>query len=68
MIQCIKGIFFGIVGLSAGLDHSDQSSVFEKQCGQTVLHADVDVCASDAKPADVPEVSVEVCLQELCGP
>jgi len=57
-----------VAGLSAGSDHSVQSEVFEKRGGAAVLHAAVDVCPGDAKLPDVPEVSVEECLQELCGP
>jgi len=60
-------LFICIAGISAGPDHSVQSSVFENRSGTAVLHAAVDVCPSDAKPPDVPEVSVEVSLQELCG-
>lgn len=61
-------LFICIAGLFAGSDHSVQSKVFKEQNGTAVVHAAVDVCPGDAKLPDVPEVYVEVCLQELCGP
>lgn len=61
-------LFICIAGLSAGSDHSVQSKVFEEKRGSAVVHAAVDVCPGDAELPDVPEVSVEVCLQELCVP
>lgn len=60
-------LFICIAGISAGPDHLVQSKVFEKQSGTAVIHAAVDVYPTDAKPPDVPEVYVEVSLQELCG-
>lgn len=59
---------FHVTGFSAGSDHSMQSKVFEKQRGPSVLHAAVDVCSSDSKRPCVPQISLEVCFQELRPP
>lgn len=61
-------MFISVTGFSAGSDNSMQSKILEKRCGASVLHTSVDVCPSDSKRPCVPQVSLEVCFQELRSP
>lgn len=53
-------------GLSLGVVHHVLSYLPAKPKGKAVLHADVGVLPGLPQRPGVPEVTVEMCLQELC--
>lgn len=67
-MNCITSILLVSVqsGLSLGVVNDVQSNFLAKRKGKTVLHADVGFLPGLAQLPGVYEITVEMCLQELC--